>query len=275
MHGIAVEIGVGEQLGGLLEIHDGKVELLVILVDPGAAPDDLLEFREGFDAFIQHDQLAGLGIHAGGEQFRGGDDDRVTLVRHDEIVEFRLALGVVAGDPHDVLVVLGGQIGVFVHQGLPHPFGVVDILAEDNGLGKPVGGFEELGDLARHQGGALFQHQAPVEVTLVVDAVLDELPMLVAFPLLRPVAHEILVDIDANDLVRRQEPILDALSEGIGIDRLAEVIDVRDVAGLARGGGESDLGGGLEVVEDFPPGRVFVGTAPVTFVHHDQIEEAR
>ena len=43
LDGIAVEVGVGEQLGGPLEVHDGEEELAVVLVDAGAAADDLLE----------------------------------------------------------------------------------------------------------------------------------------------------------------------------------------------------------------------------------------
>jgi len=40
LHWIAVEGRVGEQLGGLLEVHDGEPELAVVLVDAGAAADD-------------------------------------------------------------------------------------------------------------------------------------------------------------------------------------------------------------------------------------------
>ncbi len=68
LHWLAVEVRVGEKLGGLLEVHDGEVELAVVLVDPGAAADDLLELGHRLDALVQHDELAGLGIHAGGHQ---------------------------------------------------------------------------------------------------------------------------------------------------------------------------------------------------------------
>ena len=50
---------------------------------------------------------------------------RVRRFRVDEVVELGLALLVVAGDAHDVAVVLGDQIGVLVDQRLPHPRGVV------------------------------------------------------------------------------------------------------------------------------------------------------
>jgi hypothetical protein len=91
---------------------------------------------------------------------RGGGDDRVALFGVDEVVELGLALVVVAGDAHDVLAVLGFGGRVLVHQGLAHALGVVDVLAEDDGLGEGVGGLEVLGDLAGDQLGALLEHQA-------------------------------------------------------------------------------------------------------------------
>ena len=77
---------------------------------PRAAPDDLLELGHGADFAVEHDQAAGLGVHAGGEQARGGDDDRVCGFRVDEIAELRGAFGVIAGDAHDVARVLLGEV---------------------------------------------------------------------------------------------------------------------------------------------------------------------
>ena len=95
--------------------------------------------------------------------------------RVDEVVELRLALVVVAGDAHDVLAVGGGEVGVGVDQGLAHALGVVDVFAEDDGLGEAVGGLQELGDLGGDEFGALFEDQIAIEVAVVVFAVLDEL----------------------------------------------------------------------------------------------------
>ena len=52
-------------------------------------------------------------------------------------------------------------------------------------------------------------------------------------------------------------------------------MDVGDVFGFLGRGGQADLRGGGKVVEDFPPGRIFGGAAPVAFVNDDQVEEAR
>jgi hypothetical protein len=79
-----------------------------------------------------------LRVDAGRHELRGRDDDRVALLGVDEVVELGLALGVVPGDAHDVLAVLGAEVGVLVHERLAHPLGVVDVLAEDDRLVVPV-----------------------------------------------------------------------------------------------------------------------------------------
>jgi hypothetical protein len=57
------------------------------------------------------------------------------------------------------------------------------------------------------------------------------------------------------------------------IDRRAEVVDVGDVLGFLGRGGQADLGGAVEVVQDLAPGRVFGGAAAVALVDDDQVEE--
>ena len=219
--------------------------------------------------------MAGLRIDAGGHQLRRRGDDREGGLGVDEVVELRLALVVVAGDAHDVLAVGGGEIRVGVDQRLAHALGVVDVLAEDDGLGEAVGGLEKLGDLGGDELGALFEDQAPVEVRLVVLAVLDELAVLVRLALLRAPTFQVLVDADADDLVRGEEPVVDALLQRVGVDRVAEVLDVGDVLGFLGRCGEADLRGGGEVFEHLAPGRIIGRTAAVALVDDDEVEEVR
>ena len=273
LHRFAVKGGIGKEGGGPLEVHDGEVELAVLLVDAGAAADDLLELGHGVDALVEHDQVAGLGVHPGGHELRGGGDHRIGRFRVDEVVELGLALVVVAGDAHHVPGVGGGKVGVGVDQGLAHALGVVDVLAEDDGLVIAVGGLEQLADLVGDQGGALLEDEAAVVIEFVVLAVFDHLAVLVGLADLGPPAVEVLVDADADDLVGGEEAVGNALAQRIGVNRLAEVVDVGDLAGLLGGGGEADLGGGVEIFEDLAPGGVNRGAAPVALVDHDQIEE--
>ena len=77
----------------------------VVLVDTGAATNDLLELGHGADVRVENDQLAGLRINAGGHQLGGGGDDRISLGRIDEGVEVALSLFVVSRNLHDILAV--------------------------------------------------------------------------------------------------------------------------------------------------------------------------
>ena len=75
LHGVTVEIRVGEVVGGAAEVDQGEVELAGVLVHAGAAAHDLLELGHRADFAVEHDEAAGLRIDAGGEQAGGGDED--------------------------------------------------------------------------------------------------------------------------------------------------------------------------------------------------------
>ena len=92
-------------------------------------------------------------------------------------------------------------------------------------------------------------------------------------PCLRPPAVEVLVEVDADDLVGGEEAVLDALLERVGVNRVAEVIDVRDRPGFLRRRGQADLGGGGEILEDLSPGGVLRGASAMALVDDDQVEE--
>ena len=106
-------------------------------------------------------------------------------------------------------------------------------------------------DLSGDELGAVVDDQGAVEVLLVVDAVFDLVAVAVGLPLFWAVALDVHVDVDLDDLVGRKEAVLDALLERVGVNRLAEVVDVGDVLGLLGRGGEADLGGGGEVIRGF------------------------
>ena len=122
--------------------------------------------------------------------------------------------------------------------------------------------------------GALVDDEGAVEILLVVDAVLDLVAVAVGLALLGAVAFDVHVDVDLDDLVGGEEAVVDALLQRVGVNRLAEVVDVGDVLGFLRRGGQADLRGGGEVLEDLAPGGVLGGAAAVALVDHDQVEEA-
>ena len=74
---IAVEVRIGEQPRGRAGVvEDVEPELAVVVADPGAAADDLLELAHRADDARQHDVLAGRRVDAGRQQLRGGQDRR-------------------------------------------------------------------------------------------------------------------------------------------------------------------------------------------------------
>ena len=275
LHGIAVESRIGEQLGRFLEIEDGEPVLVKVLVDARSATDDLLEFSHGLDALIQHNELAGLGVHAGGHQLAGGGNHRVAFFRVDEVIQLGFAFLFVTGNPHHVFAVLFHSLRVQVYQGLAHAFGVVDVFAEHDGFLVRVGLFQEFGHLHGDHFGALLQNQLAVEILLVVDAVFDQLTVLVGLPLAWAPALQVAIQVDAHDFVGCQEAVFDALLQGVGVNRFAEVVDVGDFPGFLGSGGQADVGSRREIIQNLTPGGVHGGAAPVALVDHHQVEEVR
>ena len=92
-------------------------------------------------SLIEHNQLAGLGIDAGGHQLGGDRNYRIPGLGENEVVELCLAFFIVAGNPHDVLGILSNQIAIFIDQCLAHPLGVVDVIAKDDGFVETIGLF--------------------------------------------------------------------------------------------------------------------------------------
>ena len=133
--------------------------------------------------------------------------------------------------------------------------------------------FQEFRHLSGDDVGPAIQHQITVEVLGVVDAVFDFFAAPVELVFFRSVAFYVPVDMDFDDLIRGEEAVADALFQGVGVDRLTEVMDVGNVASFLGRGGETDLRGRGEIFQDFPPGRILGGTAAVALVDHDQVEE--
>ena len=210
---IAVEILVRKKRGDVPEIHDREVVLPEVFIDAGAASDDLLELGHGADVRVEDDELTGLRVHAGGHEFRRGGDDGVKFGRADEGVEVALALVVITGDLHHVSAVGGDEVGVRVCKFPPHPLGVLDVHAEDDGLGKAVAAFEELGDLPCDDLAALLDDDVPIEVGAVVEAVFNDFAFLVLESLRRTPAFCVNVERDFDDFVGCEETVIYTLLE--------------------------------------------------------------
>src|SRR5262249_59529593 len=106
-------------------------------------------------------------------------------------------------------------------------------------------------------------------VSGVVDAVLDLLPLAIQLTLFRSIALHITVDMNLYHLVWREKSVADALFQRVGINRRAEIIDIRDIFGFLRRCGKADLRRRGEVFEYFTPSRILGCTAAMALVDHD------
>ena len=75
-----------------------------------------------------------------------------------------------------------------------------------------------------------------------------------------------------EDLEGGQEAVVDAVLEGVDVERVAEVGVGVGVLGALGGGGEAQLHGRGEVFKDAPPVALVVGSAAVALVDDDQVE---
>src|SRR5450759_490022 len=77
----------------------------------------------------------------------------------------------------------------------------------------------------------------------------------------------------AHHLVGREESVLDALLERVGVDGIPEVVAGGDLRGFLGRGGQTELGRSGKVIQDFAPGRIGGGAAAVALVHDNEVEE--
>jgi hypothetical protein len=76
----------------------------------------------------------GLGVYAGREKPRCGDQHGIGGFRVDEVAELILTVLIVASDAHNVAMVFSDEIAIFVDERLPHPRSVFLIDAKHDGL---------------------------------------------------------------------------------------------------------------------------------------------
>lgn len=78
---------------------------------------------------------------------------------------------------------------------------------------------------------------------------------------------------DAMNAIRREETIVNTLTEAILKNGITEIQVGVAIIITQRRGGHAELDCRSEVIEDHAPRAVFAGTASVALVHNDQVEE--
>jgi hypothetical protein len=97
---------------------------------------------------------------------------------------------------------------------------VLGVDAEDHRLLESVATLlEQLRDLPCDEARPLVDHEAAVEVLLVVEAVLDLVAVAVELAHFRAVALDVDIDVDLDDLVGGQEAVVDPLLQRVAVDR--------------------------------------------------------
>ena len=144
--GIAVEGRISKVARGRAGVvEDVEPKFAVIVPNPRAAPDDLLEFDHRIDQPQEHDIPAGRRIEACGEQLRGGEDNwraRFHVLKPLHVAAPNVAL--IGGDAADVIRELLHQIGIEIVERSPHLGSVFLVNAENDGLGETVSFLEEI-----------------------------------------------------------------------------------------------------------------------------------
>ena len=90
----------------------------------------------------------------------------------------------------------------------------------------------------------------PLLLAIGILAVFDRpglFTVFVALAFRRSPAFQVLVNIDSDNLVGGKKSILDSLAEGICVDGIPKVVDVRNVSRLLWRGGHADLRCGAEI----------------------------
>ena len=243
-------------------------EVILPVIEPCAAPDDLLELDHRVDGPHQDDVADVAGIYAGGEFLRRGQDRgdgflvvlkcpqvllaKFAVVCRDAlaIVRFFACLELVdeVADEQRVGLVRAEDQRLFV---------LVDLREED--FYTLLFTFADL--------------DAAVEVRLFIH--LPRLDLTLHHGVVGRVNVVIKRRLNLLHLERREEAVVDAFLERVDIDRLAEVgVGVHVVFALGRGG-EAELHGRREVIEDVAPVAFVIRAAAMALINDDEIEEVR
>lgn len=150
-------------------------------------------------------------------------------------------------DATDVVRILPDEIGVQVVQRVAHLVRVLLIYAEDDSLGEAVGLFQEIGQVASDGLRAGTQGHHPLEILGLVLVVRDRSSVAVEIARAGAPAGGVVGRDNPVDAVGREETIVYALAQAVGVDRIPEV--AIGVAALfsQRRGRHTELIGGLEV----------------------------
>ena len=146
--------------------------------------------------------------------------------------------------------------------------------AENDRLGETVGSFEMVGEMPGDRSVRARQGHHSLEIDGVVFFVRDGTAETVDVTLTGPPAGSVPGGDYAMDAIRRQKPIVNALPQTVGVDRYSEIVGMCRHCLRAGRGGQSQLVGRFEILQNFAPIAFVVRAASMAFVHENEVKEA-
>ena len=130
---------------------------------------------------------------------------------------------------------------------------MININAKDDGFCIPVVPFQKFGNLLCHCCSPLIDNQILVVIFDVINSVLYGVSILICFSIFWAPSFIIHIQPNPDHSIRCKEPVVNALLERIGVNRVAKIFGVADLTGFAWRCSKSDMGSFMEVVEYFMP----------------------
>ena len=118
-----------------------------------------------------------------------------------------------------------------------------------------------------------FSDNEPLEILGAVVSVRDLPAVAVNFALGGPPARRVHSGDDAVHAIRREESVIDALPQAVGVERIAEIRVRVAVVLPQRRRRHAELECRLEVLQDLAPVAFVPGAAAMALVHDDEVEE--
>ena len=246
--------------------------LALFFTQSGTSADNLLKLGHRADILIKHDQLCHFAVSTRRQELRSRSDNRIRRADRDEVIELALAVLVRACDTHHIIRILSNHIRIEVDKSHPHTLRSILSRTEYDRFLHTVCADKVVRDFKGYLVDSVLNDDIVVIVGIVVYPVLNLVAIIVSLSFQRSPAVTN-VCCDADDLKRSKKSVLNAVFEGVCVNRFAKIRNVRSICCLLRSSGHTDLCSRGEVFQYPAPLAVLFGTASVTLVHDDKIKE--
>ena len=183
-----------------------------------------LNSRYRADHARQHDVLAGRRVDTRGEKLRRRQNHRNLCLDVLETAEFAFAdIALVGRHAAGIVRIIRNEVGVEIGERTTHLACMLLVHAEHDRLCEAIGLREEMREVARDRFGARAQRDDALEILGVILIVGNLAPEAIEFAFGWSPPRRVIVRDDTVYAVGRQKSVRDALRQGVGVERRAEV----------------------------------------------------